>query len=59
MHLAYLFMPLHLHEIEHDTNVLQITYFNGRPYHVERFTEEYAAMTWLQAMWEQEYTHRE
>ena len=59
VHLAYLFMPLHLYEIEHDTNVPQLTYFNGRPYHVERFTEEQAAITWLQAVWEQENTHRE
>lgn len=59
VHLAYLFMPVHLHEIEHDTNVPQLTYFNGRPYRIERFTEEYAAISWLQAMGEQELTHRE
>lgn len=56
--LAYLFMPAHLHEIEHDATVPPLTYFNGRPYHVERFIEEHAAMAWLQAMRAQEEANR-
>ncbi|MBD2723205.1 hypothetical protein [Hymenobacter armeniacus] len=49
VHLAYLFMPTHLHELEHDAAVPPLTYFDGRPYHVGRFTEEQAAMRWLAA----------
>ncbi|MBF9219476.1 hypothetical protein [Hymenobacter ruricola] len=49
VHMAYLFMPTHLYELEHDATVPPLTYFEGREYHVERFTEEQAAMQWLAA----------
>lgn len=45
--LAYLFMPAHLQDLEQDTAVPPLTYFDGRAYHVQRFTEESAAMQWL------------
>ncbi|WP_201985169.1 hypothetical protein [Hymenobacter rubidus] len=45
--LAYLFMPTHLYEIEQDQTVPPLTYFDGRAYHVQRFTEEHTAMEWL------------
>jgi hypothetical protein len=44
---AYLFAPTHLKELEADPTVPALTYFQGRPYQVERFTEELAAMQWL------------
>jgi hypothetical protein len=47
--MAYLFMPTHLYELEHDATVPPLTYFDGRQYHVQRFTEELNAMQWLQA----------
>ncbi|MDB5233763.1 MAG: hypothetical protein JWR44_756 [Hymenobacter sp.] len=47
--MAYLFMPIHLLEIEQDASVPPLTYFDGRTYHVQRFTEEHAAMQWLEA----------
>jgi hypothetical protein len=47
VHLAYLFMPSHLQEIEHDSTVPPLSYFDGRPYQVQRFTEEHQAMQWL------------
>ena len=49
-HMAYLFMPVHLYEIEQDANGPQITYFDGRSYHVERFAGERAAMSWPQTI---------
>jgi hypothetical protein len=49
VHIAYLFMPKHLQEIERDATVPPLTYFNDRPYHVQRFTDEHAAMEWLGA----------
>ena len=45
VHMAYLSVPVHLYETEQDANVPQITYFNGRSYHVERFAGERAAMS--------------
>jgi hypothetical protein len=48
-YLAFLFMPTHLYEIEHDASVPSLTYFDGLSYQVQRFTEEYAAMQWLSA----------
>ncbi|RYU80101.1 hypothetical protein [Hymenobacter persicinus] len=48
VYLAYLFAPTHLRELEADNSVPALTYFDGRPYQVERFTEELAAMQWLQ-----------
>ena len=48
--MAYLFMPVHLYEIEQDANVPQVTYFDGRPYHVERFAGKRAAMSWPQTI---------
>ena len=45
--LAYLFMPTHLHEIEHDATVPVLTYFDGQPYQLQRFAEEHAAIKWL------------
>ena len=50
VHMAHLFMPVHLYEIEQDANVPQVTYFDGRPYHVERFAGERAAMSWPQTI---------
>jgi hypothetical protein len=47
VHLAYLFMPSHLQEIEQDRTVPPLSYFVGRPYTIERFTEEHQAMQWL------------
>jgi hypothetical protein len=47
--IAYLFMPNHLYEIEHDASVPPLTYFDHRPYHIERFTDEHGAMEWLAA----------
>jgi hypothetical protein len=49
VYLAFLFMPTHLHEIERDAAVPPPTYFDDRRYHVQRFTEELAAMKWLEA----------
>jgi hypothetical protein len=54
VYMAYLFMPTHLRDIEHDQTVPALTYFDGRPYHVERFSEEQAAMQWLAACRTQE-----
>lgn len=45
--LAYLFMPTHLHELEQDTAVPPLSYFDGRAYRIQRFTEESIAMKWL------------
>jgi hypothetical protein len=47
VHVAYLFMPNHLRDVENDASVPPLTYFDGRPYHIARFTEEHAAMNWL------------
>jgi hypothetical protein len=44
---AYLFAPTHLTELEADPSVPPLTYFDGRPCQVERFTEELAATQWL------------
>ena len=52
--LAYLFMPIHLREIEQDVAVPPLTYFAGHAYHVQRFTEEQAAVQWLLACQAQE-----
>jgi hypothetical protein len=49
VYLAFLFMPTHLYEIERDGSVPPLTYFDGRSYHVQRFTEEQSAMQWLEA----------
>ena len=43
--MAYQFMPVHLYKTEQDANVPQVTYFDGRSYHVERFAGERAAMS--------------
>jgi hypothetical protein len=58
VNLAYLFMPTHLQELEHDPAVPALTYFDGRPYHVQRFTEEQPAMEWLAACRRQEMAHQ-
>ena len=50
VHIAYLFMPKHLREIEHDAAVPPLSYFNDLPYRIERFTDEHAAMEWLEGM---------
>ncbi len=47
--LAYLFAPVHLSDIEANPAIPPLTYFNNRPYCVERFTEERAALDWLAA----------
>lgn len=49
VYLAFLFMPTHLYAIERDAAVPPLTYFDGRSYHVQRFTEEQSAMQWLEA----------
>ncbi|QJX46973.1 hypothetical protein HMJ29_08515 [Hymenobacter taeanensis] len=49
VYVAFLFAPAHLTEIEADTSVPPLTYFDGRPYHVQRFTDEHHAMEWLAA----------
>ena len=45
VHMVYLSIPVHLYEIEEDANVPQTMYFDGRPYHVERFAGERTAMS--------------
>ncbi|QDA59905.1 hypothetical protein [Hymenobacter jejuensis] len=45
--LAYLFAPSHLNDLEADATVPPLTYFDGRPYRVQRFVEEHIAMSWL------------
>ena len=50
VHIAYLSISVHLYEIEQDVNVPQVTYFDGRPYHVERFAGERAAVSWSQTI---------
>ncbi|GAA4348051.1 hypothetical protein GCM10023185_03600 [Hymenobacter saemangeumensis] len=47
VNLAFLFMPSHLKDLEQDVKVPPLTYFDGRPYRVQRFVEEQAAMHWL------------
>ncbi|MCC2545933.1 hypothetical protein LJY25_05715 [Hymenobacter sp. BT175] len=46
--LAYLFAPSHLAELEADPAVPSLSYFDGRPYRVQRFIQEQDAMSWLQ-----------
>jgi len=46
--MAFLFMPAHLYDLEHDTQVPPLSYFDGRPYRVARFVDEHAAMQWLE-----------
>ncbi len=45
--LAYLLAPTHLRELEADTTVPALTYFDNRPYRVLRFANEQPAMQWL------------
>lgn len=45
--LAYLFAPAHLRELETDATVPPLSYFDGRPYRVQRFADEQPAMQWL------------
>lgn len=47
VYMAYLFMPTHLRELEHDATVPSLSYFDGRGYQVQRFIEEHTAMQWL------------
>jgi hypothetical protein len=47
VYLAYLFSPQHLADIEADDSVPDLTYFDDRPYHVQRFIDEHHAMEWL------------
>ncbi|RAK67970.1 hypothetical protein [Hymenobacter edaphi] len=47
VYLAYLFTPTHLEELQADASVPKLTYFDDRPYQVQRFIEEQAAMRWL------------
>ena len=49
VYMAYVFTPSHLADLEADTSVPPLTYFDQRPYHVQRFTSEQPAMTWLHA----------
>lgn len=48
-YLAFVFAPMHLQELEADSAIPPLAYFEGRPYRVERFTEEHAANAWLNA----------
>lgn len=45
--LAYLFAPNHLRELETDERVPPLTWFDDKPYRVQRFVEEAAAVRWL------------
>ncbi|WP_345227229.1 hypothetical protein [Hymenobacter koreensis] len=47
VHLAFLFTPGHLRDIETDPQLPPLSFFGNRPYQVARFTEEQAAMAWL------------
>jgi len=47
-------MPTHLTDLEHDAAVPPLTYFDDLTYHIQRFTEEHAAMQWLTARQAQE-----
>ncbi|QHJ08195.1 hypothetical protein [Hymenobacter busanensis] len=42
-----MFAPHHLRELETDSQVPPLSFFGNRPYQVQRFTEEQAAMRWL------------
>jgi len=46
--MAFVFAPAHLQALEADTNVLPLSYFDGLPYQVGRFTDEQTALTWLE-----------
>ncbi|GAB3239636.1 hypothetical protein GCM10027346_33070 [Hymenobacter seoulensis] len=46
-YVAYLFSPAHLADLEADASVPPLSYFDDRPYQVQRFTDEHHAMTWL------------
>ncbi|KUG09950.1 hypothetical protein [Solirubrum puertoriconensis] len=46
-YLGYLFTPAHLNDLETDTNLPSLNYFDNRPYQVRRFIEEQVAMQWL------------
>lgn len=45
--IAYLFAPSHLHDIIADPAIPSLSYFDNRPYRVERFIEERTALEWL------------
>ncbi|UOQ65986.1 hypothetical protein [Hymenobacter volaticus] len=45
--IAYLFAPAHLTDIEANTAIPPLTYFDNRPYQIGRFIEERAALEWL------------
>lgn len=47
--IAYLFAPAHLTDIEANTAIPPLTYFENRPYQIGRFIEERAALEWLAA----------
>jgi hypothetical protein len=46
-YLAFLMSPHNLAGVLADTNIPPLTYFNERPYQLQRFTEEGAALNWL------------
>jgi len=46
---AYLFAPSHLTDIEANTAIPPLTYFDNRPYQIGRFIEERTALEWLTA----------
>lgn len=50
--MAYLFAPNHLLDLEADTTVPPLSYFDDKPYRVRRFTEEAAAVQWLEQVTE-------
>jgi hypothetical protein len=45
--IAYLFAPTHLTDIEANTAIPPLTYFDNRPYQIGRFIEERTALEWL------------
>ncbi|MDF7812780.1 hypothetical protein [Hymenobacter sp. YC55] len=47
--IAYLFAPSHLIDIEANSAIPPLTYFDNRPYHIGRFIEERTALEWLTA----------
>lgn len=48
VYLAYLMAPHQLAGVLADPGIPALTYFDGRPYRLERFTTEAAALEWLQ-----------
>lgn len=47
--IAYLFAPSHLIDIEANSAIPPLTYFDNHSYHIGRFIEERTALEWLTA----------